>query len=32
VRISLTAGHTRQQLTWALDKLAQAGRKFGLIG
>jgi len=32
VRISLTAGHTRPQLAWALDKLAEAGRKFGLIG
>jgi 8-amino-7-oxononanoate synthase len=31
VRLSLTAGHTRQQLVWALDKLAEAGRKFGLI-
>jgi len=31
VRISLTAGHTRQQLTWALEKLAEAGRKFALI-
>jgi 8-amino-7-oxononanoate synthase len=32
VRISLTAGHTRQQLSWALDKLAEMGRKFGLVG
>jgi 8-amino-7-oxononanoate synthase len=32
VRISLTAGHTRQQLSWALDKLAEVGRKFGLLG
>jgi 8-amino-7-oxononanoate synthase len=32
VRISLTASHTRQQLTWALDKLAEAGRTFGVIG
>jgi 8-amino-7-oxononanoate synthase len=31
VRISLTAGHTRQQLTWALEKLAEAGRRFALI-
>jgi 8-amino-7-oxononanoate synthase len=31
LRLSLTAGHTRQQLTWALEKLAEAGRKFGLI-
>jgi len=31
VRLSLTAGHTRPQLTWALEKLAEAGRKFGLI-
>ncbi len=32
VRLSLTAGHTRQQLTWALEQLALAGREFGLIG
>jgi 8-amino-7-oxononanoate synthase len=32
VRLSLTAGHTRQQLSWALDKLAEVGRKFGLLG
>ena len=32
VRISLTAGHTRQQLSWALDKFAEVGRKFGLLG
>jgi 8-amino-7-oxononanoate synthase len=32
VRISVTAGHTRQQLSWALDKLAEAGRAFGLVG
>jgi 8-amino-7-oxononanoate synthase len=32
VRISLTAGHTRQQLSWALDKLAEVGHKFGLLG
>ena len=31
VRISLTAGHTSQQLSWALDKLAEVGRKFGLV-
>jgi 8-amino-7-oxononanoate synthase len=32
VRISVTAGHTHQQLRWALDKLAEMGRKFGLLG
>ncbi len=32
VRLSLTAGHTRQQLSWALEQLAVAGREFGLIG
>jgi 8-amino-7-oxononanoate synthase len=32
VRISVTAGHTHQQLSWALDKLAEMGRKFGLLG
>jgi 8-amino-7-oxononanoate synthase len=32
VRISLTAGHTRQQLSWALEKLAEMGRTFGLVG
>ncbi len=31
VRLSLTAGHTRAQLSAALDKLAAAGREFGLI-
>ena len=30
VRLSLTAGHTHEQLAWALEKLAEAGRKFGL--
>jgi len=32
IRISVTAGHTREQLTWALDRFAQAGERFGLIG
>jgi 8-amino-7-oxononanoate synthase len=32
VRISLTAAHTREQLSRALDKLALAGRELGLIG
>ncbi|HEX5421574.1 MAG TPA: aminotransferase class I/II-fold pyridoxal phosphate-dependent enzyme [Gammaproteobacteria bacterium] len=32
LRLSLTAGHTRQQLSRALEKLAIAGREFGLIG
>lgn len=32
VRLSLTAGHTREQLSWALDKLALAGREFELTG
>jgi 8-amino-7-oxononanoate synthase len=32
LRISLTAAHTERQLSWALDKFAVAGRKFGLIG
>lgn len=32
LRISVTAGHSRDQLGWALDKFALAGRKFGLIG
>ncbi|MFH1264024.1 MAG: aminotransferase class I/II-fold pyridoxal phosphate-dependent enzyme [Pseudomonadota bacterium] len=31
IRISVTAGHTRDQLSMALDKFAQAGRKFGVI-
>jgi len=32
IRLALTAGHTRPQLAWALEKLAEAGRRFGLIG
>jgi len=32
IRISVTAGHTRQQLNWALGRFAMAGRKFGLLG
>ncbi|MFH1016585.1 MAG: aminotransferase class I/II-fold pyridoxal phosphate-dependent enzyme [Pseudomonadota bacterium] len=31
IRISVTAGHTRTQLTWALTKLEQAGRKFKVL-
>jgi 7-keto-8-aminopelargonate synthetase-like enzyme len=31
IRLSVTAGHTREQLEWALGKLAEAGRKFGLL-
>ncbi len=31
IRISVTAGHTREQLTWALNKLEQAGRKFEIL-
>ncbi len=31
VRISVTAGHTEEQLAWALERLAAVGRKFGLI-
>lgn len=31
IRLSVTAGHTREQLEWALDKLGEAGRKFGLL-
>jgi 7-keto-8-aminopelargonate synthetase-like enzyme len=30
LRISVTAGHTRKQLKWALDKFGQAARRFGL--
>jgi len=32
IRISVTAGHTRRQLTWALGRFAKAGREFGLLG
>ena len=32
IRISVTAGHTRAQLAWALERFAEAGRRFGLIG
>ena len=31
IRISVTAGHTEAQLSWALGKFAEAGRKFGLF-
>jgi 8-amino-7-oxononanoate synthase len=30
LRVSVTAGHTRPQLSWALDRFAEAGRRFGL--
>jgi 8-amino-7-oxononanoate synthase len=32
IRISVTAGHTREQMTWALGRFAKAGRRFGLFG
>jgi len=31
IRISVTAGHTREQLAWALGRFAKAGRQFGLL-
>ena len=31
IRLSVTAGHTRAQLARALDQLAEAGRRFGLL-
>jgi 8-amino-7-oxononanoate synthase len=31
LRISVTAGHTRKQLTWALGRFAKAGRVCGLL-
>lgn len=31
LRISVTAGHTLEQLTWALERFAVMGRAFGLI-
>ena len=31
IRLSVTAGHTREQLTWALEKFAEAGRRFGMM-
>jgi len=31
LRISVTAGHSRAQLEWALDRFALAGRRFGLL-
>jgi hypothetical protein len=31
IRISVTADHTRRQLNWALKRLEETGRKFGLI-
>jgi len=30
IRVSVTAGHTLEQLTWALEKFSEAGRRFGL--
>jgi 8-amino-7-oxononanoate synthase len=32
IRVSVTAGHTVEQLTWALEKFAEAGRRSGLTG
>jgi 7-keto-8-aminopelargonate synthetase-like enzyme len=32
IRISVTAGHTRKQLAWALGRFAKAGAQFGLLG
>jgi 8-amino-7-oxononanoate synthase len=32
IRISVTAGHTQKQLAWALDRFAEAGRRYGLLG
>jgi 8-amino-7-oxononanoate synthase len=31
IRISVTAGHTREQLAWALGRFAKAAREFGLL-
>ena len=31
IRISVTAGHTREQLEWALGRFALAGERFGLL-
>jgi 8-amino-7-oxononanoate synthase len=31
IRISVTAGHTREQLAWALEVFQKAGRHFGLL-
>jgi hypothetical protein len=31
IRISVTAGHTRKQLVWALGRFAKAGAQFGLL-
>jgi len=31
LRISVTAGHTREQLEWALGRFALAGQRFGLL-
>ncbi|MBL0313384.1 MAG: aminotransferase class I/II-fold pyridoxal phosphate-dependent enzyme [Holophagaceae bacterium] len=30
IRVSVTAGHTLEQLNWALEKFSEAGRRFGL--
>ena len=32
IRVSVTAGHTQEQLTWALDVFKKADRLFGLCG
>lgn len=31
IRISVTAGHTREQLSWALDVFQKVGRQFGIL-
>ncbi len=31
IRVSVTAGHTEEQLSWVLGKFAEAGRRFGLV-
>jgi 8-amino-7-oxononanoate synthase len=31
IRISVTAGHTREQLSWALGRFAKAARYFGIL-
>ncbi len=30
IRVSVTAGHSLEQLNWALEKFSEAGRRFGL--
>jgi 8-amino-7-oxononanoate synthase len=31
IRLSVTAAHTEEQLAWALEKIAEAGRRFGFV-